>query len=102
MGSPGEGGCHVAWFTAREIGRIETTYTSDLGRLSWAWVVKADGKVLYRLSHIDGRSERNAWRLLHRLSPTERWEIGTDATKAADLLGRLARERGHHLAVTQR
>jgi hypothetical protein len=86
----------MARATAREIGRIESTYTSELGKLSWAWVMKADGRVLYRLSHINGRPERNYWRLLYQLSATERWEVGTDATKAADLLARLARERGHH------
>ena len=87
----------MARATAREIGRIESTYTSELGRLRWAWVMKGDGRVLYRLSHINGRPERNYWRLLYQLSAKERWEVGTDATKAADLLARMARERGHHL-----
>ena len=48
----------MARFTAREIGRIETTYTSELATLSWTWIMKPNGKVLYRLSHINGRSER--------------------------------------------
>jgi hypothetical protein len=65
----------VARRTAREIGQIESTYTSDLGQLRWAWVLKADGRVLYRLSHIDGRPERNYWRLVYQLDATERWEI---------------------------
>jgi hypothetical protein len=88
----------MARSTAREIGRIESTYTSELGTLSWAWVMKQDGKVFYRLSHINGRPERNYWRQVYQLDATERWDIGTDAAKAADLLARLARERGHHLA----
>jgi hypothetical protein len=92
----------VAWFSAREMGRIETTYTSDLAKLSWAWVMKPDGRVLYRLSHINGRPEHNDWRLIYQLSATERWEIGTGTTKAADLLARLARERGHHLVGAHR
>lgn len=87
----------MARFSAREFGRLDTTYTSELGKLTWEWVMKADGRVLYRLSHIDGRPERNAWRELYRLSPTERWEIESDTAKAADLLARLARDRGHHL-----
>jgi hypothetical protein len=87
----------MARFTAREIGRIETTYTSDLATLSWTWIMKRDGTVLYRLSHINGRAERNYWRQVYRLTATERWEIGTGATKADELLARLARERGHHL-----
>ena len=87
----------MARYGAREIGRLDTTYTSDLGKLTWEWVIKPDGRVLYRLSHINGRPERNDWRELYRLSPTERWEISADSTKAADLLARLARDRGHHL-----
>jgi len=89
----------VARLTAREIGRIESTYTSDLGQLTWAWVLKADGRVLYRLSHINGRPERNYWRMVYELSVTERWEVGKDPGRAVDLLERLARERGHHLAT---
>jgi len=88
----------MARATAREIGRIESTYTSELGRLRWAWVMKADGRVLYRLSHINGHPERNYWRLVYQLSATERQQIGSDASRAADLLARLARERGHYLA----
>jgi len=88
----------VARRTAREVGQIESTYTSDLGQLTWAWVLKADGKVLYRLSRINGRPERNYWREVYQLSATERWEIGQDNGRAAGLLARLARERGHHLA----
>ena len=87
----------MARFTTREIGRIETTYTSELATLSWTWIMKPNGKVLYRLSHINGRPERNYWRQVYELTATERREIGTGATKANDLLARLARERGHHL-----
>jgi hypothetical protein len=54
--------------------------------------------VLYRLSRINGHPERNYWRLVYQLSATERRQIGSDASRAADLLARLARERGHHLA----
>src|ERR1700745_3094580 len=94
----GRGGYHVARLTAREIGRLESTYTSDLGQLTWGGVLKADGRVMYRLSHIDGRPERNYWRQVYQLSSTERWEVGKDSGKAGHLLGRLARARGHHLA----
>ena len=41
-------------FSVREIGHIETSYTSALGQFSWTWVVRVDGTVMYRLSHVDG------------------------------------------------
>ena len=81
--------------TAREISRIETTYASDLGTFSWAWVVRADGEVQYRLSHVDGRRERNAWRSVCRLTRAERRAIDSDPRRGTDLLIRLAREHGH-------
>lgn len=88
--------------SAREIGHIETSYTSDLGQLSWTWVMRADGTVWYRLSHVDGRPERNDWQLVCRLTSTERRSIGTDTPRANDLLGRIARQRGHYPASTAR
>ncbi len=81
--------------TAREISRIETTYTSDLGTFAWSWVVRADGEVQYRLSHVNGRRERNPWRSICRLTTVERRVIDSDRARATDLLIRLARERGH-------
>jgi hypothetical protein len=85
----------VPRLSAREISRIETTYSSDLGTFSWSWVVRADGEVQYRLSHVDGRRERNPWRSVCRLTTVERRAIGADPTRAIDLLTHLARERGH-------
>ena len=83
-------------FGVREIGHIETSYTSALGQLSWTWVVRADGTVMYRLSQVDGRAERNDWQLVCRLTSTERRSIGTDTDRANDLLVRVARQRGHY------
>ena len=83
-------------FSAREIGHIKTSYTSDLGRLSWTWVMRADGTVMYRLSHVDGRAERNDWQLVCRLTSIERRSIGTDPARANDLLVRVARQHGHY------
>jgi len=85
-------------FSPREIGHIETSYTSALGRLSWTWVVRADGTVMYRLSQVDGQPERNDWQLVCRLTSTERRSIGTDTARANDLLTRVARQCGHYPA----
>jgi hypothetical protein len=95
-GSSGRRRYRQAWFTAREIARIQTSYAGEFATLSWVWVMREDGDVLYRLSEIDGRPERNDWQLIRRLSRADRWEIGNDPTKAADLLARVARERGHY------
>ena len=89
-------------FSPREIGHIETSYTSALGRLSWTWVVRADGTVMYRLSQVDGQPERNDWQLVCRLTSTERRSIGTDTARANDLLTRVARQRGHYPAPASR
>jgi hypothetical protein len=85
----------VPRLAARGISRIETTYSSDLGTFSWSWVVRADGEVQYRLSHVDGRRERNPWRSVCHLPTAELRAICADPTRATDLLMRLARERGH-------
>jgi hypothetical protein len=92
----------MARVTARGTGRLDSTDTSELGTLTWAWVMTADGRVLYRVTRINGRPERNEWRLIYQLRATERREIRTDTTKAVDLLARLARERGHHLGPDHR
>ena len=83
----------MARHSAREIGRIESTYTSDLGQLTWAWVLKADGRVLYRLSHINGRPERNYWRIVYQLSATERWQIEQDSGRGLAAIFPLPRAR---------
>ena len=85
----------MARLAAREISRIETAYTSDLGTLSWAWIVRADGEVQYRLTHVDGRRERNPWRSVCRLTTAERRAIGSDQARGTGLLIRLARQHGH-------
>jgi hypothetical protein len=85
----------VARLAAREISRIETSYTSDLGTLSWAWIVRADGEVQYRLTHVNGRRERNPWRSVGRLTTAECRAIGSDQARATGLLVRLARQHGH-------
>ena len=88
-------GSAVPRLSAREITSIETSYTSELGTFSWAWVVRADGEVQYRLSHVDGRRERNPWQTVCRLTAVERRSIGSDQARATDLLIRLARGHGH-------
>ena len=58
-------------------------------------MVRADGEVQYRLSHVNGRRERNSWRSVCRLTRAERRVIDSDQGRGTDLLIRLAREHGH-------
>ena len=92
---PSGRGSAVPRLTAREISRIETAYASELGTFTWAWVVRADGEVQYRLTHVNGRRERNPWRSVCRLTTAECRVINSDRDRAVHLLTRLARERGH-------
>jgi hypothetical protein len=85
----------VPRLSAREITSIETTYASELGTFCWAWVVRADGEVQYRLSHVNGRRERNPWQTVCRLTAVQRRSIGSDQARATDLLIGLARQHGH-------
>jgi hypothetical protein len=87
-------------FSAREIGRIETTYTSALGQLSWAWVLRADGAIAYRLTQVDGRPERNDWQTVRQLTQAERHALGHDKARVNDFLVQVAREHGHHPAAS--
>lgn len=88
-------GSAVPRLSAREITSIETTYTSELGTFSWAWVIRADGEVQYRLSHVNGRRERNPWQSVGRLTAVQRLSIGSDQARATELLIGLARQHGH-------
>jgi hypothetical protein len=85
-------------FSAREIGRIETSYTSELGELSWDWIIRVDGTVQYRLNLVSDKAERNPWQLVYRLTPAQRRMLDAEPRRAADLLARIARERGHYPA----
>ena len=88
-------GSAVPRLSAREITSIETTYTSELGTFSWAWVIRADGEVQYWLSHVNGRRERNPWQSVGRLTAVQRLSIGSDQARATDLLIGLAHQHGH-------
>ena len=87
-------------FSACEIGRIETSYTSELGELTWEWVIQVDGTVQYRLNRVGGKTERNPWQLVYRLTPAQRRLLDAEPDRTGDLLARIARERGHYPAGT--
>jgi hypothetical protein len=78
-------------FSAREIGRIETSYTSELGELTWEWVIRVDGTVRYRLNRVGGKAERNPWQLAYRLTPAQRRLLDAEPGRTGDLLARIAR-----------
>jgi hypothetical protein len=65
--------------------------------MSFEWVVRADGQVCYRLTKVDGRSERNPWTLVTQLQSAELQTLGRDKSRAEALLDDLARRQGHKL-----
>lgn len=85
----------MARFSTRQVAQIETTYRSDLGALRWVWIMRADGAVLYRLSHVNSRPERNDWQMVCQLTAAERRAVGSDGSKGAEVLTRIAKDRGH-------
>jgi hypothetical protein len=77
----------IAQASTRSAGRLEAT--------SWEWILRADGQVLYRLSEVNGRRERNPWTAVTRLPAAELEAIRGDKTKAAEVLDVIVRQHGH-------
>jgi hypothetical protein len=79
------------------IARVNSSSASALAVMSFEWIVRADGQVCYRLTRVDGRSERNPWMLVTQLRPGEVQTLGRDKGRARALLDDLARRQGHKL-----
>jgi hypothetical protein len=96
-GSPGERAYVMALIPPRAIARVSSSSASELAAMSWEWVMRADGQVLYRLAEVDGRSERNRWRLVTQLAAVELQALRGDRSRATAVLGDLARQHGHKI-----
>jgi hypothetical protein len=79
------------------IARVNSSSASALAVMSFEWIMRADGQVCYRLTKVDGRSERNPWTQVAQLPPAELQTLGRDKSRAKALLDDLARRQGHKL-----
>jgi hypothetical protein len=57
--------------------------------------MRADGEVLYRLTSVNGRRERNPWTPATRMPAAELQAIRGDKTRAAKVLDAIVRQHGH-------
>jgi hypothetical protein len=77
----------IAQVDARSVGELATT--------SWEWIMRADGQVLYRLTRVNGRRERNPWTPATRMTAAELQAIHGDKSKANEVLDAIVRQHGH-------
>jgi len=85
----------MALLSPKVIAQVSERSDSDLGVMSWEWIMRADGQVYYRLTKVNGRRERNPWALATRLPVAELDSIRGDKTKAAQALDVIVRQHGH-------
>jgi hypothetical protein len=51
----------MALLSPKVIAQVSGRSAGELGVMSWEWIMRADGQVLYRLTQVNGRRERNPW-----------------------------------------
>ena len=84
----------MALLSPKVIAQVSGRSAGELGEMSWEWIMRADGQVLYRLTMVNGRRERNPWTLATRLSAAELEAVSRDQAKAAELLDVIAGRHG--------
>ena len=85
----------MALISPKVIAQVSCRSNSELADMSWEWVLRADGQVLYRLTRVDDRRERNPWTLVTQLNPTQLQSFRKDRDQATAMLDNLARQHGH-------
>jgi hypothetical protein len=85
----------MAWLSAKVIAQVSGRSAGELGEMSWEWIMRPDGEVLYRLAEVNGRRERNPWTFATRLPAAELEAIRRDKAKATEALGVIVRRHGH-------
>jgi hypothetical protein len=87
----------MALIAPRVIARVKSSSASEIAMMSWEWVLRTDGQVLYRLTEVDGRGERNPWSLVTQLPEADLAALRGDRAKAVSVLDGFARQHGHKL-----
>jgi hypothetical protein len=85
----------MALLSPKVIAQVSGRSAGKLGVMSWEWIMRADGQVLYRLAKVDGRRERNAWILATQLPAAELDALRGDQAKATAALDAIVRQRGY-------
>ena len=85
----------MALISPKVIAQVSCRSNSALAAMSWEWVLRADGQVLYRLTRVNGRRERNPWTLVTQLDPAQLQSFRENRDQAAAMLDNLARRHGH-------
>ena len=85
----------MALLSPKGIAQVSGRSAGELGVMTWEWIMRADGQVLYRLAQVNGRRERNPWTPATRLPAAELAAIRGDKTKATEVLDVIARQHGH-------
>jgi hypothetical protein len=85
----------MALLSPKAIAQVSGRSTGKFGAMSWEWIMRADGQVLYRLTEVNGRRERNPWTLATQLSAAELEAIRGDKARATEALDVIVRRHGH-------
>jgi hypothetical protein len=85
----------MALLQPKVIAQVSVHSAGDLAATSWEWIMRADGQVLYRLSKVNGRPERNPWTLATQLPAADLEAIRRNKTRATDVLDSIVRQHGH-------
>jgi len=85
----------MALLSPKVIAQVSCESASDLAAMSWEWVIRADGQVLYRLTMVGGRRERNPWSFVTQLPASQVQSFRRNRAEASAILDSLAREHGH-------
>jgi hypothetical protein len=85
----------MALLPPKVVAQVSVRSAGDLAVATWEWIIRADGQVFYRLSEVNGRSERNPWTLVTRLPAAELDAIRGDRARATQVLDAIVRQHGH-------
>jgi hypothetical protein len=85
----------MALLSPKVIAQISSHSAGKSGTTSWEWILRADGQVLFRLTEVNGRRERNPWTESTRLPAAELEAVRGDKAKAAQALDAIVRQQGH-------
>jgi hypothetical protein len=85
----------MALLPPKVIAQVSARSVGDLATTSWEWIMRADGQVLYRLTGVNGRRERNPWNPATRMPAAELKAIRGDKAKAIRALDAIVRQHGH-------